>query len=164
ILAEPGFDPTIDPLPVGLNKGASVPWLPILFVLICGGVFVSAVPSLFHLGAKPAPTATITSTPTTTATVTASASPTASWTPIPSRTPYGTPYGAVARPGGPTSTPRPVLAFVTVVYLTAPPAVTVITRSGGGGGGAPAPTYTPYPPQVPLPTYTPRPTYTPYPA
>src|SRR5690349_7757062 len=86
ILAEPGFDPTVDPIPIGMgNSGGNLPWLKIILGLVLVGVFATSVPSILHFGSKPnqpagAAASTKAAGATNTATATATASPTARWT------------------------------------------------------------------------------------
>lgn len=178
VLGEPGFDPTVDPIPshwFGKNSRGGISFRVILVIvgaLGLGAFFLVPLISKNAEAAKaPKETQTVTPLPTWTATPPGTA--TALWTSIPSVTPYATPFGQ----DGPTSTPPTVAPFVgsqtafgtAEVFVTSvvfTPALTanvdptqtpwIIYRTGGGGGNpAPLPTYTPYPPQVPWPTYTP---------
>jgi len=171
ILAEPGFDPTIDPLPSGTfgnrHGSKSFPWLKIIVGLGLLAMFLIGMSHMLPAAAAaPAgPTATVTGTATATATATPPETAIPTQTAIPSLTPYATDFGGFAT----QATQAIPAARVTVIIVTQAPYPTeptstpiIIYRSGGPG--APLPTYTPYPPQQPLPTYTPQqalPTYTP---
>lgn len=182
ILAEPGYDPTIDPPLHNFHsrRGSSsgLPWLQILFFAGCGVVFFFGFlkPRLWPVeAAGPTGTASETATATVGPTTTPGPTDTPSRTPIPSRTPYGTPFGQ--KVGGPVGTPTPVVNFApateralqTLIAAASASPVVIIEHTGGGGcgdcssGDDPLPTYTPYPTLEPLqalPTYTPLPTYT----
>lgn len=182
ILAEPGYDPTIDPPLHNFHsrRGSSdgLPWLQILFFAGCGVVFFFGFlkPRLWPVEAA-GPTGTPTATATAPVIPTTTPGPTAtpSRTPIPSRTPYGTPFGQ--KPASGFGSPTPVVNFagltqnaiVTLIAAASASPVVIVEHTGGGGCGDcgspddPLPTYTPYPTPEPLqalPTYTPLPTYT----
>lgn len=187
VLAEPGFDPTVDPLPdhlFGRGRGSSggLPWLQILLYGGAAVVFFFGFlkPKIWPAKSPAEMTATSTQTATATQTPTPGPTTTPSRTPIPSRTPYGTPFGQ--KPAGAPSTASPVVNFTalteravqTLIAAASASPVVIIEHTGGAGCGdcgsstdpEPLPTYTPYPtlePLEPLPTYTPVPTYTPFP-
>lgn len=187
ILAEPGYDPTIDPPLHNFRsrRGSSggLPWLQILFFAGCGVVFFFGFlkPRLWPAQAPSGleVTATETATAPIIPTTTPGPTETPSRTPIPSRTPYGTPFGQ--KPGVAVASPSPVVNFAgltqqainTLIAAASASPVVIIEHTGGGGAcgdcgnpGDPLPTYTPYPtpePLQPLPTYTALPTYTPPP-